>query len=111
MANNWLDYCKTFIPKIKARHKEMLGRECNLENPQRFTDKLEWLKVYDSTFLKTYCADKLTARKYVMSKLGKDISIPVLGVYDKFDAIDFSKLPKDYVIKTNHGSQYKCNCT
>lgn len=104
MANNWLDYCKTFIPKIKARHKEMLGRECNLENPQRLTDKLEWLKVYDSTFLKTYCADKLTARKYVASKLGKDISIPVLGAYDKFDDIDFSKLPKDYVIKTNHGS-------
>ena len=104
MANNWLDYCKTFIPKIKARHKEILGRDCNLENPQRLTDKLEWLKVYDSTFLKTYCSDKLTARKYVASKLGKDISIPVLGVYDKFDDIDFSKLPKDYVIKTNHGS-------
>lgn len=104
MDKAWLDYCKSFIPQIKARHKQMLGRECNLENPQRFTDKLEWLKVYDSTFLKTYCSDKLTARKYVTAKLGKDISIPVLGVYDKFDDIDFSKLPKDYVIKTNHGS-------
>lgn len=104
MANNWLDYCKTFIPKIKVRHKEMLGRECNLDNPRRFTDKLEWLKVYDSTFLKTYCSDKLTARKYVAAQLGKDISIPVIGVYDKFDDIDFSKLPQNYVIKTNHGS-------
>ena len=104
MDNEWLEYCKTFIPKIKARHKEMLGRECNLENPQRLTDKLEWLKVYDSTFLKTYCSDKLTARQYVASKLGKDISIPVLGVYNRFDDINFSKLPNDYVIKTNHGS-------
>jgi hypothetical protein len=104
MDNEWLDYCKTFIPKIKARHKQMLGRECNLDNPQRLTDKLEWLKVYDSTFLKTYCSDKLTARKYVAAKLGKDISIPVLGVYNTFDEIDFGKLPKDYVIKTNHGS-------
>jgi hypothetical protein len=104
MDKTWLDYCKSFIPEIKARHKQMLGRECKLENPQRLTDKLEWLKVYDSTFLKTYCSDKLTARKYVAAKLGKDISIPVLGVYDKFDDIDFSKLPKDYVIKTNHGS-------
>lgn len=104
MDNEWLDYCKTFIQKIKARHKQMLGRECNLDNPQRLTDKLEWLKVYDSTFLKTYCSDKLSARKYVAAKLGKDISIPVLGVYDKFDEIDFGKLPNDYVIKTNHGS-------
>ena len=104
MDKEWLEYCKTFIPQIKARHKQMLGRECNLDNPHRLTDKLEWLKVYDSTFLKTYCSDKLTARKYVAAKLGKDISIPVLGVYDKFDDIDFSKLPQDYVIKTNHGS-------
>ena len=104
MDKEWLEYCKTFIPQIKARHKQMLGRECNLDNPQRLTDKLEWLKVYDSTFLKTYCSDKLTARKYVAAKLGKDISIPVIGIYDKFDDIDFSKLPKDYVIKTNHGS-------
>jgi hypothetical protein len=104
MTSNWLSYCKSFIPKIKERHKQMLGRECDLENPQRFTDKLEWLKVYDSSFLKTYCADKLTVRKYVTQKLGHDITFPVLGVYDKFDDIDFSTLPNDYVIKTNHGS-------
>ena len=104
MDKEWLEYCKTFIPQIKARHKQMLGRECNLDNPQRLTDKFEWLKVYDSTFLKTYCSDKLTARKYVAAKLGKDISIPVLGVYNTFDEIDFGKMSKDYVIKTNHGS-------
>lgn len=104
MGNDWLAYCKSFIPQIKARHKQMLGRDCDLEHPRRLTDKLEWLKVYDSNFLKTYCSDKITARKYVVAKLGKDISIPLLGIYDNFDAIDFSKLPKDYVIKTNHGS-------
>lgn len=104
MGNDWLAYCKSFIPQIKARHKQMLGRDCDLEHPRRLTDKLEWLKVYDSNFLKTYCSDKITARKYVAAKLGKDISIPLLGIYDNFDAIDFSKLPKDYVIKTNHGS-------
>lgn len=104
MGSQWLDYCKTFIPQIKARHKQMLGRDCDLNNPKRFTDKLEWLKVYDSTFLKTYCADKLTVRKYVSKKLGKYISFPVLGIYDTFDSIEFAKLPTDYVIKTNHGS-------
>lgn len=104
MGNDWLNYCKTFIPQIKARHRQMLGRECNIENPLRFTDKLEWLKIYDSTFLKTYCSDKLTARKYVVAKLGRDISFPILGIYDKFDDIIFRKLPKNYIIKTNHAS-------
>lgn len=104
MTLNWQEYCISLAPKIKARFKQMMGFEPNLENPKRFTEKLEWLKVYDSTFLKTYCADKITAREYVEDKLGKDISIPLLGVYDKFDDIDFSKLPRDYIMKTNHGS-------
>lgn len=104
MADRWEKYCISLIPKMKARFKEMMGREPDLENPKRFTDKLEWLKAYDSTFLKTYCADKITAREYVKEKIGKDISIPLIGIYDKFDDIDFSKVPKDYVMKTNHGS-------
>ena len=105
MANNWKDFCISQIPKMKARFKQMTGREPDLINPKRFTDKLEWLKAYDSIFLKTMCADKILVRDYVKEKLGKDISIPLLGVYDKFDDIDFSKLPKDYIMKTNHGSQ------
>ncbi|MBR4792521.1 MAG: hypothetical protein IK038_02540 [Bacteroidaceae bacterium] len=99
-----IGYYESFIPKIKARHKKMLGRDCNLDNPLRLTDKLEWLKVYDSTFLKTFCSDKITVREYARDILGVDISIPILGIYDNFDDIDFSVLPSDYVIKTNHGS-------
>lgn len=101
---SWTDYCISMIPKMKARFKQMMGREPDLVNPKRFTDKLEWLKAYDSTFLKTYCADKILVREYVKKKIGKDISIPLLGTFKKIDDIDFSKLPKDYVIKTNHGS-------
>lgn len=104
MADKWQDFCISQIPKMKVRFKQMMGREPDIVNPKRFTDKLEWLKAYDSTFLKSMCADKILVRNYVKEKLGEDISIPLLGVYDKFDDIDFSKLPKDYVMKTNHGS-------
>lgn len=104
MADSWKEFCISQIPKMKARFRQMMGREPDLVNPKRFTDKLEWLKAYDSTFLKTMCADKVLVRNYVEDKLGEDISIPLIGVYDKFDDIDFTKLPKDYVIKTNHGS-------
>lgn len=104
MPDIWLEYCTSFIPQIKNRHKQMTGHTCNLDNPIRLTDKMEWLKIYDSTFLKTYCSDKYTARKYVKTKIGRDISIPLIGVYDNFELIDFSKLPSDYVLKTNHGS-------
>ncbi len=104
MIDNWKEFCISQIPKMKVRFRQMMGREPDLVNPKRFTDKLEWLKAYDSTFLKTMCADKILVRDYVKEKLSEDISIPLLGVYDKFDDIDFSKLSKDYVMKTNHGS-------
>jgi len=105
MSNSeWLEYCKSLIPEMNKRFFSFMGRYPNLKNPIRFTDKLEWLKIYDSTELKTYCSDKITVRDYVKNKIGKDISIPILDIYNNFDDIDFSILPKDYVIKTNHGS-------
>ena len=98
------EWCISQKDKVKNQFKQIMGYEPNLDNPKTFCEKLNWLKIYDSTFLKTYCADKLLVRDYVKSKLGVDLSIPVLGVYDKFEEIDFSKLPKNYVIKCNHGS-------
>lgn len=92
------------IDAVKKQFKMKLGYDLDLDHPNTFCEKLNWLKIYDSSFLKTYCADKLMVREYVKDKLGVDLSIPVLGIYDKFEDIDFSKLPKNYVIKCNHGS-------
>lgn len=98
------DWCISQKEAVKQQFKRALGYSLNLDNPQTFCEKINWMKVYDSTFLKTYCADKLLVREYAEDKLGVDLSIPVIGVYDKFEEIDFSKLPKNYVIKCNHGS-------
>ncbi len=76
----------------------------NLENPITFTDKLNWLKIYDPNMLKVYCADKLTIRDYCKEKLGKDLCIPILAVYEKPEQIEWDKLPEKFVIKCNHGS-------
>ena len=102
----WKDYCKTFILKLKIMYKQHVGKELNLENPQTFTEKIQWLKVYDSTFLKTYCADKITLHDYCLKKLGKDICVPIIAIYEKPEQIDWNKLPNQFVIKCNHGSGY-----
>ena len=101
---NFQEWCISQKDKVKNQFKQLMGYEPNLDNPKTICEKLNWMKIYDSTFLKTYCADKLLVQDYVKSKLGIDLSIPVLGVYNKFEEIDFSKLPKNYVIKCNHGS-------
>ena len=84
--------------------KERTGKTLNLDNPQTFNEKIQWLKLYDSTPLKTRLADKYLVRDWVKEKIGEQYLIPLLGVYDSFDEIDFDKLPDRFVMKCNHGS-------
>lgn len=76
----------------------------NLDYPQTFNEKIQWLKLYDSTPIKTRLADKYLVREWVKEKIGEEYLIPLLGVYDKFEDIDFEALPDQFVIKCNHGS-------
>ena len=87
-----------------------MGRPLHLDNPKTFTEKMQWLKIFDSTFLKTYCTDKITVHKYCKDKLGRDIFIPILGIYDTASQIPFGELPNGVVFKCNHGSGYNIIC-
>jgi len=102
----WIDYCKTFIPKLKDNYKKCTGKQLNLSNPLTFTEKIQWIKIYDNTMLKSFAADKVTVHKYYQKMLGKDIGIPLLGVYDTPNDIKWETLPSDIVVKCNHGSGY-----
>lgn len=94
-------------PKLlKQWYYARTGRILNLKNPQTFNEKIQWLKLYDSTPLKTRLADKFLVRDWVKEKIGEKYLIPLLGVWDSFDEIDFDKLPNQFVLKCNHGSGY-----
>ena len=43
-------------------------------------------------------------REWVKEKIGEECLIPLLGVWDRFDAIDFDKLPDKFMLKVNHGA-------
>ena len=82
-----------------AFHKKL-----NLDNPQTYNEKLQWLKLYDQHEEYTQMVDKYEAKKYVASIIGEDYIIPTLGVYNSFDEIDFDKLPNQFVLKCTHNS-------
>jgi len=82
---------------------ENTNEKLNLDKPKTFNEKIQWLKLYDSTPLKTKLTDKYQVRDWVKEKIGEQYLIPILGVYDNFDEIDFDILPNRFVIKTNHG--------
>ena len=78
----------------------------NLERPSTFNEKIQWLKLYESTPMKNRLSDKLFIRKWAKEKIGEEFLIPLIGVYDKFTDIDFKKLPNRFKIICNHGNGY-----
>ena len=70
----------------------------------RLIEKLQWLKIYDRRSIYTTMVDKIEVKKYVASIIGEEYIIPTLGVWKKFDDIDFDQLPNQFVLKCNHDS-------
>lgn len=76
----------------------------NWTNPQSYNEKLQWLKLYDHNPLYVSLVDKYEVKRYVADLIGEEFIIPTLGVWDKFDDIDFNKLPNQFVLKCSHDS-------
>ncbi len=92
--------------KLKDWYYNRTKHRLNLDNPQTYNEKMQWLKLYNALPIKTQLADKYLVRDWVAEKIGKEYLIPLLGVYDSFDEINFDNLPNQFVIKCNHGSGY-----
>ena len=89
---------------LKLKYKVIMRKKIDFSNPQTFNEKLQWLKLYDRNPEYTKMVDKYEAKKYVSDIIGEEYIIPTLGIYDKFDDIDFEKLPNQFVIKCTHDS-------
>lgn len=89
---------------LKIRYYFMCGRTLELDNPQTYNEKLQWLKIYDQHDEYTSMVDKYMAKGYVKERIGDGYVIPTLGVWDRFSDIDFNILPNQFVLKTTHDS-------
>lgn len=89
---------------LKKCYKVKFHKELDLENPQTFNEKLQWLKLHDRKPEYTRMVDKYEAKKYVADLIGEEYIIPTLGVWDSFDDIDFDSLPEQFVLKCTHDS-------
>lgn len=89
---------------LKIRYRIITGKKLNLDNPVTFNEKLQWLKLHDRNPKYTKLVDKIAVREYIKEIIGEEYLIPIIGVYNTFDEIDFSKLPNQFVMKCNHDS-------
>lgn len=115
VSHNPLRFCKRILRKlpwlknddktfVKWDYYFGMGKFPDLNNPQRFNEKLQWLKLHDRRPEYTQMVDKYEVKEYVKKIIGEEYIIPTLGVWDKFDDIDFSILPNQFVLKCTHDS-------
>lgn len=81
-----------------------MGKKLHLDNPKTFNEKLQWLKLYGRRPIDTVLADKYAVKEYISKQIGAQYVIPLLGVWDRFEDIDFEKLPNQFVLKCTHDS-------
>lgn len=79
-----------------------MGKKLDLRNPKTMNEKLQWLKLYNRKPEYTTMVDKILVKDYVAKIIGEDYIVPLLGVWDTPDQIDFDALPSQFVLKTNH---------
>ena len=89
---------------LKLMFRARMGKKLNLDAPQTFNEKLQWLKLYNRKPEYTRMVDKYEAKAYVAERIGAEHIIPTLGVWNSFDEIDFNKLPRQFVLKCTHDS-------
>lgn len=84
-------------------YKLVFKKNINLQNPKDLIEKIFWLQFNSDTTLWTKYADKYLVRDYII-ELGYKDNLPELyGKWNDVEEIDFSKLPKKFVIKANNG--------
>lgn len=95
---------KELIPAVAKQYNDIHHHPLNIETPVTFTEKIQWLKIYDSSLLKTLCADKIKVHTYFKKVLGDDIGIPIVKIFDSVNDINDTDINIPSVFKCNHGS-------
>lgn len=87
---------------LKIMHRLELRKRLELDHPETYNDKLQWIKLYCRRPEFTMMTDKVAVKPYVAEKIGPQYVVPLLGVWNSVDEIEWDKLPQQFVLKTNH---------
>ena len=93
---------------VKYQYKYITHHKLNLKNPTRYTEKLQYLRlyVYPKNALVSKCASRDGAREYLKELGLENLLIPIYGIFDSFDEIDFDQLPDQFVMKCTHACAF-----
>lgn len=88
---------------IEQLYYSVIGRFPNLDNPKSLNEKMQWMRLNYHDPLMTRCVDKYTFKDYISETIGKRYVVPLYGVWENVNDIDFEKLPNKFAIKSTWG--------
>ena len=104
-----------------ARHKSYTDEEylrklyffrkwkrLDLDNPSSYSEKCQWLKLFDRKAIYHTMVDKYEAKEFIAKCVGLQYVIPTYGIWDRVEDIDWDSLPEKFVIKPTHSGGADC---
>ncbi|MDM0551475.1 ATP-grasp fold amidoligase family protein [Clostridium perfringens] len=112
MRNFFMDICKIIPDKLylKIMFFYHFHKILNFNNVQTLNEKIQWLKINDRVYNGSNLVDKYEVRKYIKNILGEKYLIPLIGVWNSMDEINFDELPDKFVLKCTHDSKSVIIC-
>lgn len=100
--NKW----RLISPELTSRllYFNVFGRFPDIDNPKDLNEKILAQAFRGDTSGWSELADKYAVRAYVEEKGLGDILVPMYGVWDTVEDIDFDSLPDSFVLKTTDGT-------
>ena len=102
-----------FIPDkqmIQFQYWLKLKRKLDLDNPKRYTEKIQWYKLNYRNENMPVCVDKLHVRDYITNKGLEDCLVKLYAVFDRPEDINLDSLPDKFILKTTNGSGTNIIC-
>lgn len=92
------------LEDIANIYMERMGKMPNLKAPVAYTEKVNSQKIKMANEKCTMLADKYLVKNYIKETIGEQYVVPLLGVWDRAEEINYDLLPPKFVLKTNHAS-------
>lgn len=101
-----LQYASSLFPDDKQYlsllYRLKIGERLDWDNPQSYTAKLQWMKLYYRNPILSQFIDKYEVKAEVAKRIGAEHVIPTYGVWERAEDIDFEALPEKFVLKGTH---------
>lgn len=95
---------KEMLEEISNIYVSRMGKVPNLENPTTYTEKVNANKIYMGNERCTLLADKYLVKEFIRNEIGEQYVVPLFGVWDKAEDINYDSLPDKFVLKVNNAS-------